>query len=183
MDLAYKIAQVCFIIAYALLAMTYKLRSRKQILVISLASLVAFAAAYAFSEAWSGLAMMGVALIRNVTFILQNKRDKSKKITKIDWIILVVLLLIALVFAIFTYDGWLSLLPVMATMIYTVSVWQKNTRVYRLLGIPTSLLLLGYHIFIRSIFGIILECVLFIAVMVGVVTEKKTNRKKRKIKS
>ena len=72
---------------------------------------------------------------------------------------------------VFTYDGYLSLLSVFATMIYTYSVWQKKTIVYKLLGIPVGVLWILYNIYVKSIFGVILESILLIASITGYIAE------------
>ena len=65
------------------------------------------------------------------------------------------------------------MLPVVATILYTYSVWQKNTRVYKLLGMPIEAIWVAYNIYIFSIFGLILESILAIATVVGYIREIK----------
>ena len=64
-----------------------------------------------------------------------------------------------------------SLLSVVATIISTIAIWQKNTKYYKLLGIPVSIAWLGYYIFLKSLFGIILESILLICIIVGFIIE------------
>ena len=124
--------------------------------------------------------MSGVALLRNVIFLIQNKKNKSEKITWVDWIILGVFVIISVISAVFTYEGFLSLFSVFATMLYTVSVWQKNIKAYNIMGIFVSVLWIIYYAFIFSIFGIILESVLLISEIVGTIKyikDEKLNKK------
>ena len=78
---------------------------------------------------------------------------------------------------VFTYDGLLSLLSVIATMTYTYSVWQKKTNVYKFLGIPVGILWILYNIYVKSIFGVILESILLIASITGYLVEVKKQKK------
>lgn len=118
--------------------------------------------------------MCGVALVRNIIFLLDEKKNgKSDTISKKDIIILAILYIVSITFAIFTYDGFLSLFSVFATMLYTYSVWQKKTKVYKLLGIPIGILWVLYNIYVKSIFGVILEGILLIGVIGGYVLEAK----------
>lgn len=168
----YIISQILTIIMYVLLGITYYAKNRKTVLVISFMSLIANGAAYIFLDAYTGLAMCVVALIRNIIFIVDEKKNgKSDKITKKDIIILIILYVISIISAVFTYDGFLSLLSVFATMIYTYSVWQKKTKVYKLLGIPIGILWILYNIYVKSIFGIILEALLLICSVTGYILE------------
>ena len=98
---------------------------------------------------------------------------KQTLFNKKDIIILVVLYAISLISAVFTYAGPLSLLSVAATMLNTYSVWQKDIKIYKLLGSPTSMLWILYNIYIMSLFGIILESVLLICSVTGYILEKR----------
>lgn len=176
-SITYILSQVFTIITYALLALTYYAKYRKKVLILSFLSLIANGIAYIFLNAWSGFAMCIVALIRNIIFLLDEKKNgKREEINKTDIIILAVLYTISIIFAIFTYDGSLSLLSVFATCLYTFSVWQKKTNTYKLLGIPIGILWILYNIYIKSIFGIILETILLICSITGYLLDIKKKK-------
>lgn len=173
----YVLSQIFTIITYILLAITYYAKDRKTVLTISFLSLIANGFAYAFLNAYTGLAMCFIALIRNIIFLIDEKKNgKSEKITKKDIVILIILYVISVVFSIITYDGPLSLLSVVATMLYTYSVWQKKTGVYKMLGIPIGILWILYNLYVKSIFGIILETILLICSTTGYILEKKKSK-------
>ena len=176
--LTYILSQIFTIITYILLALTYYAKSRKTVLTISFLSLVANGIAYIFLSAYTGLAMCIVAIIRNIIFIVDEKKNgKSNTISQNDIIILAILYAISIVSAVFTYDGFLSLLSVFATMLYTYSVWQKKTNIYKLLGIPIGIIWILYNTYIQSIFGIILETILLICSTTGYILEiRRTNK-------
>lgn len=177
LTLEYILSQVFIIISYLLLMLSYQAKSRKNILVLSNISIVANGISYVFLQAYTGLAMCFVALFRNIIFMIDEKRNgKSEEISKKDIIILAVLYLISLVSTVFTYDGFLSLLSVFATMLYTYSVWQKKTTIYKILGLPIGILWIAYNIYIMSIFGIILETILTISAIYGYFKEKKNKQ-------
>lgn len=177
LTLEYILSQVFIIISYLLLMLSYQAKSRKNILVLSNISIVANGISYVFLQAYTGLAMCFVALFRNIIFMVDEKRNgKSEEISKKDIIILAVLYLISLVSTVFTYDGFLSLLSVFATMLYTYSVWQKKTTIYKILGLPIGILWIAYNIYIMSIFGIILETILTISAIYGYFKEKKNKQ-------
>ncbi len=170
----YVLSQIFTIITYILLAITYYAKDRKTVLTISFLSLIANGLAYAFLNAYTGLAMCFIALIRNIIFLIDEKKNgKSEKITKKDIVILIILYVIAIAFSVITYDGPLSLLSVVATMLYTYSVWQKKTGVYKMLGIPIGILWILYNLYVKSIFGIALETILLICSTTGYIIEKK----------
>lgn len=175
---AYVLSQIFTIITYVLLAMTYYAKNRKTVLTISFASLITNGLEYVFLNAYSGLAMCIVALIRNIIFLVDEKKNgKRDTNTKKDVVILVILYIISIVSAIFTYDGFLSLLSVFATMLYTYSVWQKKTNIYKLLGMPIGILWILYNIYVQSLFGVILEAILLVCSMTGYILEVRNNKK------
>lgn len=180
-DLAYILSQVFIIINYILLALTYYAKDRKKVLILSFSSIIATGMSYIFLNAWSGLAMCVIALIRNIIFLLDEKKNgKRDAIDKKDIFILIILYSISIISAILTYNGFLSLLSVFGTMLYTYSVWQKKTIIYKLLGIPVGILWILYNLYIMSIFGIILETILLICSITGYVLEIR-NKKTVKI--
>lgn len=174
----YILSQIFTIITYVFLAATYYAKNRKVILTISFLSIVANGIAYVFLNAYTGLAMCIVALLRNIIFLVDEKKNgKRDYIDKKDVVILIVLYAISIISTFFTYTDFLSLLSVIATMLYTYSVWQKKTEVYKFLGIPIGILWVFYNIYIKSIFGIILETILLICSITGYLLEKKENKK------
>lgn len=164
----YIISQVFTLATYLLLALTYYCKSRKNILIVGFMSVLANMVAYILLNAYTGVAMCVLAIIRNIIFIVdERKNGKRDKTGKKDIFIFIVLCILSVIFSIFTYDGFLSLLTVFGTIIYTYSVCQKKTSIYKLLGIPTELLFVLYNIYIKSIIGIILESILMICSLIG----------------
>lgn len=179
-SITYIISQIFTIIMYALLAISYYAKERKKVLILSFLSLIANGIAYILLNAYSGLAMCALALVRNIIFIVdENKNGKREKITKKDIAILIILYTIAIISAVFTYEGFLSLFSIFATMLYTYSVWQKKTRVYKFLGIPIGILWMLYNFYIKSIFGVILEAILFICSVTGYILEVRKSKKEK----
>lgn len=172
----YIVSQFFVVIGYLLLGISYSLKSRKSILIVSFFSLVSSFLAYLFLNAYSGMAMMILAIIRNLIFIKQNK-NSGNKISLRDWAVLFALYFLTIILAIFTYTGLYSMISVAASMVYTYSVWQKKENLYKVLGIPASILWIIYNIFIKSIFGIVLEFALLVYEIINVIKMKKENYK------
>lgn len=172
--LEYVISQIFVIISYVFLISSYQLKTRKTIVAYSLASIITYGIAYIFMEEYTGLAMSFVALIRNIIFLIDEKKNgKTEKIMVKDIFILLFLTIISIIFAIYTYNGFFSLLSVFATMLYTYSVWQKKTSVYKILGLPIGIIWIAYNIYIMSIVGIILETIIASSAIYGYYKEKR----------
>ena len=178
MTISYILSQIFIIFNYIFLVITYQSKKRKNIIIFNFGALISTGLSYAFLSAYSGIAMVFVAVIRNIIFIIdERKNGKSNKNDTKDYIILAILYIISIISAIFTYNGFLSMMSVVATMLYTYSVWQKSTKVYKALGIPIGILWIIYNVYIFSIFGIILETILAISSVIGYVKESKDNKK------
>lgn len=181
LTVTYIVSQIFTIIMYALLSLTYYLKDRKSILIVSFLSMIANGIAYFLLHAWSGLMMCVIAVIRNIVFIIdENKNGKKDKMARLDIIVLILVYIACVISAVFTYEGVLSLLSVFATMVYTYSVCQKDTKMYKLLGIPVGILWVIYNAYVKSIFGIILEGILLICSISGYIIEKKNIKRKEK---
>lgn len=178
--LTYVLSQIFIIINYIISITAYQVKSRKLILILNFTATIATAISYTLLSAYTGLAMTLVAIIRNIIFLIDNrKHEKQNKVTKRDIIILASLYAISISFAVFTYEGIFSLMSVLATMIYTFSIWQKNTKIYKLLGIPVGLAAIIYNIYIFSIFGIIFESLLASSATLGLLKELKLEKLKK----
>lgn len=174
-DFIYILSQIFTIIMYALLAWTYFLKDKRKIVIVSGASIIVNAIAFILLGAWTGLAMCVVAALRNL-YILWDEKKHGKRETneKRDNIFLAVVYLGIILAAIPTYEGVLSLLSVFATSVYTYSIWQKSTRIYKFCGIPVGILWIAYNAYVKSIFGVILEAILLVTSIIGYVAEIKS---------
>lgn len=172
MDFIYILSQIFTILMYALLAWTYFLKDRRKIVIVSEISIVVNAIAYILLGAWTGLAMCVVAILRNLYILWEeNRYGKRNTLQRRDYVFLAIVYLGIIIATIPTYEGFLSLLSVFATSIYTYSIWQKSPRIYKLCGAPISILWIAYNVYVRSIFGVILEGILLIASIAGYMFE------------
>lgn len=171
LSIGYIFSQVFVVVYYVLLIFTYQTKSRKKILVLNTVALIVNGFSYYLLRAYSGLAMMGLGIVRNVMFFYSEKQ-KDDTINKKDIIELTILIGLSLILSYFTYDGLLSLMAVVATMTYTLSIWQKNTKVYKFLGLVVGVAGITYNIYIKSILGIVFESLLWLSALVGVIREK-----------
>ncbi len=174
-DFIYILSQVFTILMYVFMAWTYFLKDKRKIVIVSALSLVANIIAYVLLGAWTGLAMCVVAMLRNLYILWEEKHNgKRETNTKRDYIFLAVVYLGIVLATIPTYEGFLSLLSVFATSVYTYSIWQKSTKVYKFCGIPVGILWIAYNAYVKSIFGVVLEAILLVASIIGYIAEVKS---------
>lgn len=170
---AYIISQILIIFVYIFLGLTYCVKNRKIILGLSFSSNFLNAIAYILLGAYTSSAMCAISIFRDIIFIIDEKiNGKSEKITTKDVCILIFIYGISIISIAITFKGFLTLMYAMASMIYTFSIWQKNNKVYRFLGIPANFLAICDSIFIKSISGLILQSIVLISSAIGYFSNK-----------
>ena len=181
----YIVSQIFVCLTYICFGLTYFTSNRNKILIVCLLALLFNGVHYSLLSAWAGLGVVIVAVIRNVLFMIQERIPVLDKYIIDDWIILITLLIISVVVAAITYDSIFCLFSIVSSIVYTISVWQKNVKVYRILGLVASVLSLVYLVYISSIFGIILESLLFVTMLISTIIfskkEKSKNLKMEKV--
>lgn len=174
-NIIYIISQIITIIFYGLFAWSYFLKTRKMIIIVGSLAVLFNAVAFILLGAWSGVAMCAIALARNL--VCYWSEGNSHRLTRISdsKLFLIVVFITIFICSLFTYEGFLSLMSIFATSIYSYSVWQKRPNIYKWCGIPVGILWIVYNIFIMSIFGIILESCLLIFVVGGILKSRKAD--------
>ena len=172
---SYIISQVCTIIMYTLLGITYQVKARKKLLILSIFSDAFQGIADLLLNAKSGFAMCVLAILRGIAITIIPNKIKDEKTSRNAYLGVIIIFYIGVIIsAIFTYEGIFSMLSILATVIYTYSIWQKNEKIYKALGTPVGICWIAYNIFVKSVFGVILESIILICSIVGYVRSKKT---------
>ncbi len=169
----YTISQILIVIVYILICITYFLKNRKKILVINILVHIFQAISFGLLRGLTGVAMNCVYIIRDSFFAIDEKNRNNNTLNKRDYIVLSIFITIIIFLTFFAYTGGASLLSVIATIISTIAIWQKNTKYYKLLGIPISIAWVGYYIYLKSVFAIVLESILLMSTIIGFILEKK----------
>ena len=133
MELTYLLSQICVILAVLFLGSTYLIKNKKIILFLTIMMSIFYGLQYLFLNAITGVFMNIVSIIRSIWFYINAKNKKKNSI-----IVLIVLFIIIIILELLSFKNIFSLLPMIATMIFTYSLWQDNIKVYRWLAIPMS---------------------------------------------
>ena len=171
MDLNYILSQVCVILAVGFLGTTYLIKDKKIILFLSILTALLYGIQYLLLGAMAGFYMDLVSIVRSMWFYINAKNKKKNSI-----FVLIGLYIIAIVFGVLSFKDIFSIFPMIATMLYTYSIWQDDVKVYRLLAIPVSISWITYNVYSKTLFGIITESVLLIIEIVGVIKLKKIKK-------
>ena len=163
MDLSfsYIISQVLVVVYYIIYISTYHLKDNNKILKFGIIATIISAISYIFLNAYTGIAMCIVAIIRNLLFTKNKKNTRN----------LIIIIILTILSSILTFDSYFCLFNIVATIIYTYALWQKNTKIYKLLGIIVNGLMIIYNVYIKSILGIILMAISFTNSIIGYLRE------------
>lgn len=130
------------IVALILCVIPFQFKKHKHIVLCKMMSEILFAVQYfligpeAYTGAWLDLLSGG----RNFLFykLVEKKRSTTP--------VIVVFSLIMIALGVYSWAGWLSLLPIAAKVITTVSYGMKNERLLRFITLPSCILWIIYNI-------------------------------------
>ena len=145
----------------------YQQNQKEKLLTWKLVSDVLWALHYFFLSAYSGTAVAIIAIFREIAFYGQAKKNtKSKGL-------LIFFVCISLTSAFVTWNGFLSVLPAIGSVMSITSFWYGNPKVTRYISFPTSALMLTYDVFCHSYIGIFNEIFTICSSVVGVLRYRK----------
>lgn len=158
MDLSipYIFSQILVVLYYLIYSVTFHLKEKNKILSWGIFATILSGMSYFLLQAYTGIAMCLVAIIRNIWF----SQSKSKKN-------LIIIYLITLILSIYSFQNIFSMFNILATFIYTYSLWQENTKKYKILGIIVNVLMIVYDTYIKSILGVFFMIVSLISSIIG----------------
>ena len=165
LSMTYIFSQILVVVYYLLYSGTFQLKEKNKILFLGIFATLLSALSYFLLQAYTGIAMCFVAIIRNIWF----SKSKSKRS-------LIIIYLITLLLSLFTYQNIFSILNILATVIYTYSLWQDSIKKYKLLGIIVNGLMIIYDACIKSIMGVVFMLVSFISSIIGYYKERNKKR-------
>ena len=160
----YILSQVFVVLAMISLGLTFLIKNKKIILLLSTLSVLFFAFEFLLLGSITGLVLNIVSVFRGIWFYFNEKYNKEK-----DWFSFIIISVLLIITGCFSIKIWLDYLAIVATVLYTFSIWQKNLYVYRFLAVLGSIFWLSYNITYFSILGMICETCLLIFEITGVI--------------
>lgn len=158
------IAQGIGILALLLVIYSYQGKNRTSILDRQMWSSVIFVAHFALLSAWTGVAMNIIIVIRNWIFAQKGKRVWAESVW---WVVMFIGLSVGVLF--FTWEGPVSLLPMLAVIVGIYARWQEKPSQIRFLGLVGVLLWLPYTVIVESYAGTLTQLVLMVGILYGIV--------------
>lgn len=145
------------VLAFITLIISICIKDRKKSLCVQSLNCL-FEAIYNFIiSAFTGAFLSIINLIRSFLFI--NKKKFSKRVYLI---MLIIFESIIIINCLYTWQGFISLLPTIGSIIRTYCLWQSNMKLVRISGITTGLLYGSYYIYYSSWFMVLGDVVLLV---------------------
>ena len=145
------------ILAFLALVISICIKERKKSLCVQSLNCL-FEAVYDFIiSAYTGAVLSIINFIRTFIFINKNKINK-----RIYLFILIFFEGIIIVNCLLTWNGLISLLPTIGSIIRTYCLWQSNMRLVRISGITTGIFYGTYYIFYQSWFMVLGDLIILL---------------------
>lgn len=114
-------------------------------------------------SAFTGAVLSIINFIRTCLFINKDKFSK-----KVYVLILLIFETIIAINCIFTWNGVISLLPTIGSMIRAYCLWQSNMKYVRISGITTGILYGSYYVYYKGWFMFLGDIVLLFVSMFSI---------------
>ena len=157
-------SQVIIFIGLIMLGVSYFTKHYKSITILCIIASVLLGVSYFLLGAYTAVGLNILGAVAYVFFYVFKKHGKENPLYFI-----IILWSVTIINGIFTFDGIVSLLPTIASLMFYYSVWQKNNFVYKILGILTALMYMVYNILYSSPVGAISQGVLALISTIGLI--------------
>ena len=156
-------AQAIGLIAAGFIFASYQQRGRKRILILQVVSGALFTVHFLLLGAYPGAAMNLLGTLRSLVYSQADKRWAKSQV----W--LWVFLATFTAAGILTWAGPRSILPLIAMLLTTVSLWLRSPRLIRAVTFPSSPMWLAYNVIVRSYSGILTECFVTASITIAII--------------
>ena len=161
------LGQIIGIVATIITALSYQANTKKSLLTIQTIATACTCVSYMLLGASSGFVLNVVCLLRNGCFYFQREGQKPIYIsTAIICVIMVIL-------GVFSWQGPISLLIIIALVINTFFLSLGKPQKLRYSILLTSTMVLIYNIYVFSIGGIMNESIAIISSFIGIIRYRK----------
>ncbi|MBR5519036.1 MAG: YgjV family protein [Clostridia bacterium] len=155
-------------VAALLTFMSYQCKEHKKLIVVQSLSTLSICISYLLLGAQSGMLLNIVCILRNLIIYY---RKKVKLFSYFFW--LYALTLIMGLMGIFSWQGYMSLLIIVALMINTIFIYFPNVQNLRKSILITSTMILLYNVYYGVWGGILNELIAITSAIIGIFRNRK----------
>lgn len=159
--------------AIALVVWTFsiQIKEKEKILQTQMIANILYSIQYILIGAITAGSMNLVSVLRCFVF---SKKEKDTNSISATWLFIFIAMILAI--AAITCRDFMSLIPIIITILYTYATWQKNTKVIRVIFFVTACIWVYYNFYIGAYVAIIGNGLEIISSMISIIrfdTKKK----------
>ena len=154
-------AQILGATALFILILSFQKNEKQSLLKYQIGSSIFFSAQYLCLQAYSGCLINIACIIRNILF-----RKYTGKRIPIYYLLFIICIMIVL--SLFSYVGPISLLPCIACILYSCSLWQNNLNITRIVEVFSCSLYIIYNIKVFAYVGLISTIIELISALIAI---------------
>lgn len=155
--------QAIAFVGMGLFILSYQIKSNRALFFCQMLGCVLFCIQFFLLGAYTGAIGLFINILRNVLLLKANVWPWAR-----SRVTLGLILLALAVMTVFTWAGWISLLPFVSVAVTTIGYWSRNgqkIRLSQLIGAPCTLL---YDALIRSWGGALNEGIAILSILISI---------------
>ncbi len=148
----------------ALFIISYQIRSNRALFLCQLVGCIVFCVQFFLMGANTGAISLIINIVRNLLLLKSNHWKWAR-----SQVTLAVIISSLLAMTIYTWAGWISVLPFVSVTVTSIGYWTKNAqkiRLSQLFGSPCTLL---YDILVHSWGGAINEAIAILSIIISII--------------
>lgn len=169
----YILSQILIVISDIIFIVSMLSNKKKNIEFYLALSSILFAGHYLCLSAWTGVS---IALVELVFLIVMYLIELNGK-TQYNLSVSLATIFITIVLSILTWDSWVSVLPMLAMVIYLIGMIFNNVIVVKFATFVRLILNGVYMLLFKSYFGAGLTVLIILFTIVGIINDYKNKRK------
>ena len=164
----YILAQIIGFIAFFVSLIAYHRKDKKNILINMITANIINLFHYLLLGAYSGCITKLLAIFRDCFIIFKKNCNNF-----LNYFYLIFFIILYIIASIFTFNGILSILPLLAALIYTIFIWNGNELRLKKIAFICYFIWLIYNIFVMSISGIVSNVISIVSTLIAIKNEKR----------
>lgn len=157
------IIQLIGFIGVAFFIISYQIKSNRSLFICQLTGCLIFCCQFIIIGAYTGAMSLIVNIIRNLLLLKANDWKWAKSKAALSAIILLLLAI-----TVYTWAGWISLLPFASVAVTSIGYWTNNAQKIRLSQLFGSPCTLVYDAVVGSWGGVLNETLVLISIAVSI---------------
>lgn len=148
-------------LAFIIFVISVQQKSKSKILFLQIVSFLFYALQYLLIQAYPGMIVFIINMIRSIAFYQSTKKQKTNKY------LFFVFIFLSLICGIVTYEELFDILPIIAAVLSIIFTWQPSTKILRFGQIIICISWIIYDVFVLAYIGILTETIIIISTIIA----------------